>query len=111
MQYCVDFALANRRLMMERIQEVFSAVAAPVTFSSFINIAHNYAALETHFRRNVIVHRKGATSAPGGGTGDHSRLPGHAQLYCPGPGQPGELHLLLARRREKDGAQGGPAPA
>lgn len=69
MQYCVDFALANRKLMMERIQDVFRAVASPVTFSSFINIAHNYAALETHFHKKVIVHRKGATSARAGELG------------------------------------------
>jgi tRNA-splicing ligase RtcB (3'-phosphate/5'-hydroxy nucleic acid ligase) len=69
MQYCVEFALANRKLMMERIREVFLAVAAPVTFSGFINIAHNYAAMETHFHKNVIVHRKGATSAREGELG------------------------------------------
>lgn len=69
MQYCVDFALANRQLMVERIQDVFMAVASPVSFSSFINIAHNYAALETHFHKNVIVHRKGATSARSGEIG------------------------------------------
>ena len=28
-----------------------------------INIAHNYAALERHFGKDVIVHRKGATLA------------------------------------------------
>jgi tRNA-splicing ligase RtcB len=63
MQFCVDFALANRKLMMERVQDIFIAATAPVTFSGFINIAHNYAAMETHYRKNVIVHRKGATSA------------------------------------------------
>lgn len=69
MQYCVDFALANRQLMMERIQEVFMAVVPPVSFSSFINIAHNYAAQEKHFHKSVIVHRKGATSARAGELG------------------------------------------
>lgn len=69
MQFCVDFALANRKLMMERIQEVFLAVASPVSFSSFINIAHNYAAMEKHYHKNVIVHRKGATSAREGEIG------------------------------------------
>lgn len=69
MQYGVEFALANRQLMMERIQDVFMAVASPVTFAPVINIAHNYAALETHFKKNVIVHRKGATSAREGELG------------------------------------------
>ena len=69
MQFCVDFALANRKLMMERIQDVFMAVASPVSFSSFINIAHNYATMEKHYHKNVIVHRKGATSAREGEIG------------------------------------------
>lgn len=69
MQYCVDFALANRKMMMERIQDVFIQVLSPVSFSGFINIAHNYAAMETHYRKNVIVHRKGATSAREGELG------------------------------------------
>ena len=28
-----------------------------------INIAHNYASVEKHFNEQVVVHRKGATSA------------------------------------------------
>lgn len=66
MQFCVEFALVNRQLMMERIQDVFMAIVSPVSFSSFINIAHNYAALERHFHKYVVVHRKGATSARDG---------------------------------------------
>ena len=69
MQYSVDFALANRQVMMERIKEIFIRITAPVTFSDFINIAHNYAAMEPHFGKNVIVHRKGATSAREGELG------------------------------------------
>jgi len=69
MQYCIEFALANRKLMMERVKDVFQAMASPVSFSSFINIAHNYAAMETHFNKRVMVHRKGATSAREGELG------------------------------------------
>ncbi len=70
MQYCVDFAFANRMLMMERIKSVFSSVIGE-SFSAleFINIAHNYARWESHFGTNVIVHRKGATSAREGEVG------------------------------------------
>lgn len=63
MAYCVDFALANRQLMMERITMALQMVMTPVTFEPMINIAHNYAALESHFGKEVIVHRKGATRA------------------------------------------------
>lgn len=63
MQYCVDFALCNRKLMMERILEVIADVVPDVTFEPMINIAHNYAAWEDHFGESVIVHRKGAIRA------------------------------------------------
>lgn len=73
MQYCVDFALANRKLMMERIKACFAKVFPDVSFGDMINIAHNYAAFENHFGSNVIVHRKGATYA---GQGNIGIIPG-----------------------------------
>jgi tRNA-splicing ligase RtcB len=69
MQYCIDFAFANRKFMMERVKDAVLAVAAPVFFEPMINIAHNYAALEEHFHRQVMVHRKGATRAQEGELG------------------------------------------
>ena len=63
MKYCIDFALCNRRLMMERIQEVIADSLKGIEFEPMINIAHNYAAFEHHFDKDVIVHRKGATLA------------------------------------------------
>ncbi|HEX9714834.1 MAG TPA: RtcB family protein [Desulfurivibrionaceae bacterium] len=69
MQYCIDFAYANRKIMMERVKDALLAVAAPVFFEPMINIAHNYAALEEHFHREVMVHRKGATRAREGELG------------------------------------------
>lgn len=69
MEYCVDFAYANRKLMMERVKDGLLMIAAPVHFGQFINIAHNYASLETHFHKDVLVHRKGATRAREGEVG------------------------------------------
>jgi len=69
MQYCVDFAFANRKLMMSRVKEALSSVISLVTFEPLINIAHNYAAMESHFGKNVLVHRKGATRAQVGEVG------------------------------------------
>ena len=68
MQYCVDFAHANRRLMMERIEAIVYNVL-PVEFEPAINIAHNYASMEHHFGSNVLIHRKGATLAREGQLG------------------------------------------
>jgi tRNA-splicing ligase RtcB len=74
MQYAVDFALANRRLMMDRIGDIFYNIFnwnadKKGIFQDFINIAHNYASLESHFGENVWVHRKGATLARKGTIG------------------------------------------
>ena len=69
MRFCFEYALANRRLMMERIKKVFARQVSHLEFGEFINIAHNYAARETHFGQEVIVHRKGATEARQGQAG------------------------------------------
>lgn len=63
MLWCVDFALCNRRLIMKRICESFTDVFHNIEFEPMMNIAHNYAAWEHHFGKDVIVHRKGATRA------------------------------------------------
>ncbi len=70
MRYCVDFAFANRKLMMATIGSVFTdSIGGKFTELEFINIAHNYAAQEKHFGKEVYVHRKGATSAREGEVG------------------------------------------
>lgn len=63
MKYCIDFAYHNRKLIMERIQEVIADALPSIKFEPMINIAHNYAAWEFHYGSNVIIHRKGATLA------------------------------------------------
>lgn len=70
MNYCVEYAYTNRKLMMDRIGNIlletfpnnsrYRLLGMPDTM---INIAHNYAALENHYGENVWVHRKGATLA------------------------------------------------
>ncbi len=70
MQYCVDFAFANRKLMMDNILMTFKTIIGKgFEAEDLINIAHNYARWEHHFGSNVLVHRKGATSAREGETG------------------------------------------
>lgn len=69
MNYCVEYALANRSLMMHRISCIFEGHFPDILFADMYNIAHNYARLESHFGENVMVHRKGATSAKEGEIG------------------------------------------
>jgi len=69
MNYCVDYAFANRKLIMERVIESFrinlvkNGMVTTMDVEPIINIAHNYAKMENHFGQNVMVHRKGATLA------------------------------------------------
>jgi tRNA-splicing ligase RtcB len=93
MQYCVDFAFASRGLMMARIMGAFIDVIPGVTFPSFngaiiTNIAHNYARFENHFGHDVIVHRKGATSARFGEIGIIPGSMGTKSYITTGVGNP-----------------------
>jgi tRNA-splicing ligase RtcB len=88
MKYCTEFAFANRRLMMERIQHVVSSVLSAVVFEPIINVAHNYAAWEEHFDKKVIIHRKGATSAKLGEIGIIPGSQGTKSYIVEGLGNP-----------------------
>ncbi len=63
MNYCVDFALANRKLMLDKIKQIVGDTLKNVSFYDYINIAHNYANEEKHLGQKLVLHRKGATSA------------------------------------------------
>lgn len=63
MNYCIEFAKANREVMMSKIKEILISECGEVDFEKELDVAHNYVRLESHFGQNVWVHRKGATSA------------------------------------------------
>lgn len=88
MEYCVAFALCNRSLMMQRIEEVIGDTLSGAEFEPIINIAHNYAAWENHFGENCIVHRKGATLATAGTTGIIPGSQGTCSYITEGLGNP-----------------------
>lgn len=76
MQWATDFALANRKEMGQKLLRVLwrtmEAHRMPVTHDAplqVINIHHNFARLEEHGGQQVMVHRKGATSAAKGEMG------------------------------------------
>lgn len=88
MDYCVQFALANRSLMMDRICQVIGDCVPGTGFEPMINIAHNYAAWEHHFDEDVIVHRKGATRARAGEVGIIPGSQGTRSYITEGLGNP-----------------------
>lgn len=88
MEYCVSFALANRRLMMDRIKDAVSAIFTDTLFGKMINIAHNYAAQEKHYGQKVMVHRKGATQARAGQLGIIPGSQGAMSYIVKGLGNP-----------------------
>jgi tRNA-splicing ligase RtcB len=64
MNWCLNFARANRKRMMETVLDIIQEPPLEL-----IDIHHNYASLEDHFSAQVMVHRKGATRADKGLTG------------------------------------------
>lgn len=66
MQWAVDYALLNRQLMLRMALKI---LGVRWDESKIINQPHNYVALEHHYKRNVYVHRKGATRARKGELG------------------------------------------
>ena len=68
MNYAMLFAKASRALMMFR----FKSIVADILKCEFLDefdVHHNFARWESHFKQNVIVHRKGAISAKEGELG------------------------------------------
>lgn len=71
MELSMDFARENREKMMLTVKAVIEKwigkyTQIPLEFSHDINCHHNYAARETHYGKEVWVHRKGAVRAEAG---------------------------------------------
>jgi len=89
MSYCVDFALASRKLMLGNIDGIFrTKTSGELLLDEMINIAHNYVSFEKHFEKDVIVHRKGATQAKKGQLGIIPGSQGSRSFIVRGKGNP-----------------------
>lgn len=88
MNYCIEFALANRKLMMHRMVEALTEVVGEFTHDEIINKAHNFAGWEHHYGVNVMVHRKGATQARAGEIGMIPGSQGTSSYIVRGLGNP-----------------------
>jgi len=86
MNFALDFAFANRKLMMSRIVDIIGE--SHFEWDKLINIHHNYATMENHFGKNVLVHRKGATKATAGLTGIIPGSMGTSSYITEGLGNP-----------------------
>ena len=99
MNCCVDFALQNRKVMMDIICNIFKELTSCAFLpcingdnSKLINIAHNYAIMENHFGVNVMIHRKGATLARENTIGIIPGSQGTKSYIVGGLGNPDSFH-------------------
>jgi tRNA-splicing ligase RtcB len=83
MNMALEFAYENRARMMDKVKEIFTrwcekSFEITPEYSNLINCHHNYAALESHYGKDVWVHRKGAIKA---GSGELGIIPGAMGSY------------------------------
>lgn len=90
MQFALSYAKENRKGMMDRafgcLYKICESLNIKCDEEMRIDVHHNYASIESHFGKNVIVHRKGATSAK---KGELCIIPGSmgtASYICKGKG-------------------------
>lgn len=83
MNWCLDFARASRGRMMDAVLDIIEE-----TPRIRIDIHHNYGAVEEHFGRETLVHRKGATKADRGRIGIIPGSMGSRSYIVEGLGNP-----------------------
>ncbi len=86
MAWCMRFAYENRRLMAGEVQRAIWRYFPDSTPDEGIDVHHNYAALEEHFGKRVVVHRKGAVRCDGAVVVPGSM--GTASYVCEGKANP-----------------------
>lgn len=91
MGYALDFAKESRKRMMAEVLYCISGQAGFYDVDMF-DVHHNYARWENHFGKNVIVHRKGATSAKEGEIGIIPGSQGSSSYIVRGKGNPNSFN-------------------
>ena len=87
MNLCLSYAKFNHNIASEKIENIFKNLLN-INFVEKYFVHHNYAALENHFGENVMVHRKGATSARVGQKGIIPGSQGTCSYIVEGLGNP-----------------------
>ena len=92
-QWAQDFAMANRRLMMEAVVAAVRPILPPFEATSeVVNCHHNYVAIEQHYGEEVFVTRKGAVRAAAGDLGIIPGSMGAKSFIVRGKGNPESFH-------------------
>jgi len=91
MNFALAFAARNRECMMDAAAEIAAGLMRGTEIRR-INVHHNYCAREKHFGREVMVHRKGATSAAVGQPGIIPGSMGTASYVVAGCGSQESFH-------------------
>ena len=66
MEWCMAFAEESRKVMLDQALEALIVAAGhPVNVDLLVDTHHNFAAMEHHYGKNYLVHRKGAVKATG----------------------------------------------
>ena len=94
-----EFALYNRKLMMEQLVDAVSESREVPPFSLTeiaVNCHHNYVAREEHYGSTVFVTRKGAVRARAGDLGIIPGSMGARSYIVRGLGNPESFHSVAA---------------
>ncbi|HEX6087619.1 MAG TPA: RtcB family protein [Thermoanaerobaculia bacterium] len=92
-QWAQDYAMANRRLMMQSVLAAVERFLPPFDATSeVVNCHHNYVAIERHYGEEVFVTRKGAVRAAEGDLGIIPGSMGAKSFIVRGKGNPESFH-------------------
>ena len=94
-EWAQEFAMWNRRIMMDRVVKASASVKGIPPFRlemEAVNCHHNYVAREHHFGKNVLVTRKGAVRARKGDMGIIPGSMGAKSYIVRGKGNPESFH-------------------
>jgi len=102
MRAAINCALANRQILTHLVREVFAELLPQASLPLLYDVSHNTCKVELHGRKELYVHRKGATRAFGPG---HPELP--PELRAAGQpvligGSMGTGSYVLAGTRESE---------
>lgn len=88
MNLALNFAAENRQRMLAVVMDSLSKSVPSCQFRTPVNAHHNYASMEQHFEKEVVVHRKGAIRAAKGDLGIIPGAMGSFSYIVEGLGNP-----------------------